>query len=467
MKLNHIAISRTREKMMVAVTMLISATLIVFCIKDGHDWGDDFALYIEQARSLIHSSIYSLYNVNKYAMQNSSEQIGPYLYPNGFPFLLTPVYHYFGINFIAMKAFCGMFFILSIPVLYQLFRHYFVNSFYAFCITFCIAVNYLFITYANVIGSDLPFFFFSSLSLLLMTKKNTVPNQIILGAVIYFSYFTRDIGIALIPTLVVYQAQQLFTVKADIKNKLFYIIPYLVFIFLFGLVFILLPHGGENHFEMFFSTFSFAELYQKIIYYLFFFSLSIFINLKFSLPFIIIAIIGMFAAWKQNLHFIVYMAFSLCILFVWPAYQGVRFIFPVIPIFIFFLIKGLLYLWDKFNFNIKYLTITLALSVGIMFLLSVHEIFLYNKLDTNECYTPEMISIYNYISKNTLPAEIIGFVKPRAVRLFTNRNGIYTDQDHFANSVAKYLLITKREYKDTSLTYKKIYETKDYVLVSK
>lgn len=462
---------RNREKLILILTiiMTISTVLVIFCIKDGHNWGDDFSLYIAQAKSIINFSISDLYKLNKYAVQNSTCEIqfGPYLYPQGFPILLSPVYYCFGMNFFAMKGFCGIFLILSIPLIYQLFKEYFLNSFYIFFIIVGIAFHKEFITFSDNILSDIPFFFFSILTLLLMKKSNTILNQIILGVSICFSYFIRDIGIVLIPTLLTYQIQLFLTEKRNIKNKIFYIIPYLIFASFFVSIFVFLPKGGENHYTMVLSNFSFALLKESILYYSYLVSGYFFTTPVFFLPILIIVFIGMLSTWKQDLYFIAYTAFICIVLIVWPAYQGTRFIFPIIPFILFFLLKGAIYIFDKFTFNVRYLVILLFIFLGRTSLISIKQIIYFCKTDTNQSYTPEMVEIYNYITKNVREKEIIGFFKPRALRLFTDRNAIYTDQYHYAKSNATYLLIEKDEYTSMITKFNKVYETPNYVLITK
>jgi hypothetical protein len=450
-----------------AAIMIIAAILTYVCIKDGHDWGDDFALYILQAKAIVNCSMYTIYALNKYSMQHSSFQISPYLYPNGFPLLLAPVYYFRGIDFVAMKMLCGFFFIASIPVLYLLFRRHFSNVFFAFFIGVLISFNPQFVTFSDSIGSDLPFFFFSLLSILLLSEKNSILNQVLLGASICFSYFIRDIGIMLIPMLLVFHAQQLFLKKVDKKRAVLFIIPYCIFICFFILVIICLPVGGENHYHMFFSNFLINQVGNKILYYLYFISRCFYIQIRYISLFLLIAFTGMLVTWKENLYIAVYVFLIVIILLIWPADQGVRFLFPIIPFIIFFIVKGILYLYNRFHLNIKYLVTGLSIYLVIVSFINVREVINYTKTDSNECYTAETKQIYNYIAAHIPEKEIIGFSKPRALRLFTNKNTIFTDEDHFAGSVATYLLISKKEYKLTNIQYTTIFQTKNFILLSK
>ncbi len=455
-----------RGKFILAIALTVTIFLISLCINNGHDWGDDFALYIEQAKSTTDFSMYDLYSLNKNTVQSSIAIMGPYLYPNGFPSLLAPVYYCFGINFIGMKAFCALFLLLSIPVISHLFKPFFSNKFYPLFIVLSICLHPAFVTFSDSISSDLPFFFFSLFSLLLMNKPNTIPNQILLGVCIFFSYFIRDIGIVLIPTLLTYQLQQKW--RSNEKTNLhFYAIPYLMFAILWVTQFLLLPQGGENHYTMLFTKFSFSQLGSGIEYYLHQASSYFFIRIRYLLPLLFIMVAGMLSSWKQNLHFIIYTVLILVILLAWPGYQGIRFIFPLIPFALYFMLKGCIFIYDAFNFNKTYLLLILSVTLIISTVKSVTTIIEFSKIDTNQSYTPEMILLYNFITKNVEENDIIGFFKPRALRLFTGRNAIYTDQDHFAQSNAKYLLIKKTEYRTGNNNFRIIHETNNYLFLIK
>ena len=95
--------------------LALSTFLVFSSIHSGHNWGDDFALYIKQAIQISNGeSLNKIYDWNKISMQSSVNEIGPYLYPNGFPFLLSGVYSIWGMNLTIMKYFCSLFFLLSI-----------------------------------------------------------------------------------------------------------------------------------------------------------------------------------------------------------------------------------------------------------------------------------------------------------------------------------------------------------------
>lgn len=461
-------LSRSQENNILIVIMLFTAVLMTFCIQDGHNWGDDFALYIEQAKALTNGSINHLYTDNKFAMQHSSELVGPYLYPNGFSLLLSPIYYFFGVHFIAIKVFCSLFLVLSIPIVYKLLKLYFTNSIYPFFIVLAFVLHISFISFSDQILSDFPFFFFSFLTLWLMKKSNNALNQVMIGCCIFFTYFVRDIGIVLLPTLFVYQIHALGFKNYWQKSNLLSAIPYLIFCLLFVLVNVVLPKGGENHFELLFSKVSIQSIISNLLYYAHLLALyCYFKNYWLFVPVLLVLIVGVFKTWKEANKLIMYAGFFSTILVIWPGVQGIRFLFPLIPFMMFFILKGALYLFTKFKINLKYLHVILLLFVLRTTMYTIKQTVFVKQESSNHSYTTEMQNIYQFIAKNIPEKAVIGFLKPRALRLFAGRNAIKTDQQNFEKSVANYLLIDKKEADKSIVKYRKLYETANYILVAK
>src|SRR5438093_11141663 len=57
-------------------------------IREGHDWGDDFSLYIRHAQNIARGAPYA---ETGYIYNAQNPGIGPRIYPPGFPVLLAPV----------------------------------------------------------------------------------------------------------------------------------------------------------------------------------------------------------------------------------------------------------------------------------------------------------------------------------------------------------------------------------------
>ncbi len=162
---------------------IIEYGLVILCliplfsinIKTSHDWGDDFAQYLHQAK-----------NINEGVSQNETGYIfnencftGPQAYPVGFPLLLSPVIKMHGLDFYALNIYQTLFLALSCFLGFMIIRNYF-SFFAAFFTSLIIAYNPVFLNFKTEIISDLPFTFFSMLCVFIMTKKQNLFGSIVL-----------------------------------------------------------------------------------------------------------------------------------------------------------------------------------------------------------------------------------------------------------------------------------------------
>jgi hypothetical protein len=70
----------------------------------GHGWGDDFALYINQARGLSDGTLWDVVADNRFGLSNSAySTFSPVAYPWVLPLLLFPIVTLFGIDYAMLK----------------------------------------------------------------------------------------------------------------------------------------------------------------------------------------------------------------------------------------------------------------------------------------------------------------------------------------------------------------------------
>ncbi len=81
----------------------VAATLAVMLHRAGHHQGDDFALYLRQARSLFDGDIAQVVADNRFTVVNSPGPFSPVAYPWGWPLVLAPFVHVWGLDFDKLK----------------------------------------------------------------------------------------------------------------------------------------------------------------------------------------------------------------------------------------------------------------------------------------------------------------------------------------------------------------------------
>ena len=89
--------------MTLGVVVIGSGILAVQLHRNGHTQGDDFALYLRQARSLFDGDIGAVLADNRFSVLNSDAAFSPLAYPWGWPLLLSPFVHLWGYDYDRLK----------------------------------------------------------------------------------------------------------------------------------------------------------------------------------------------------------------------------------------------------------------------------------------------------------------------------------------------------------------------------
>jgi hypothetical protein len=92
--------------------VVTTAALAVALHRNGHTMGDDFALYLRQARSVFDGDVGDVVADNRFSVLYSNGRFSPYAYPWGWPLLLSPFVHLWGLDYDRLKlvevaAFCA------------------------------------------------------------------------------------------------------------------------------------------------------------------------------------------------------------------------------------------------------------------------------------------------------------------------------------------------------------------------
>lgn len=457
--------------------LLLTTILAIGCIDTGHNWGGDFALYIDQAKSILAGTTQELLADNKHAMDNSRMLLGPYLYPVGLPFVLSFVYTIVGLNFVVLKLVCLSFFIASLPFIYNLFANRFDNKRDALLALILVALHPSFLIFSDNVLSDFPFLFISSLTLWLFYKhpKLNIQNQLSIAILISIGLLFRSAGLVLIPTLFAAQLVDYFQQQATKDRGLGKLIQYSIPYLLIGVIMLLsnqlYPRDDRSYLLHLVENLNSSQRWDAISYYSYYLGkLPIVLSNKLlphsyvlagSVFFWILALWGMFTRFKKDLVLLAFFLTVLALHVLWPIGFGLRLIFPIVPIFLYFVAQGLVNLSQKLK--IKYSLAILSLLLAIQGILtSIH----FYKNNSNEIFADNNAEIYNYIKTNVAPDQVICFFKPRVLRLLTQRNAIFiVDSKKALASDANYLLdYQNKDIPRDPKNFRKVKKSKDLVL---
>jgi hypothetical protein len=418
---------KTLPNLTLGLILLAYVMNVSMVLSRGQSWGDDFAAYIMQAKSIVTGTENSYFEQNSFTIQNSSSVIGPVAYPWGYPLFLSMFYVVFGLNLLALKIPNILFFILFLIVFYRLLK-WRLPPWESILLVSILAFNPSLLSFQNNILSDIPFLFLSTLSVILIDrfvcKNKNIPIT----------------GIILLVTLLGCQIINFWQQRKRIIKRsqilLIYFIPYFVFACLWIVFALILPRGESSYF-LSFSSPSYAFLpslkYNLQYYYHlmeeFLVSLpSIKILYGFLLAFLLIGIIS---GSEEEYAILLYSSLMVGYLLVWPVPQGLRFIFPIIPFFVYFSFQGMKTGFSCINKNYRKVgsAITYVFWIAMLIMFVIYSINLAkSNLDSNRQqsgpFVPSSIEMFKYIQTNTPSNSIIVFFKPRAMHLMTDRNAI-------------------------------------------
>src|SRR5512138_1711455 len=254
------------HKKLLFIIIVISVIIGTCILTRGHQWGDDFAWYILQAKSIVTGTTDEFIEISDYTNYQSTQHLGPLAYPWGYPLILAPVYAIKGIHPLTLKL-PGIFFFAGFLIcLYFLVKDRLTQT-ESLLLVALFAFNPLLLRFLDQILSDIPFLFFSTLSLLLMTQesKRGISRYALIGPSIFFTTILRVTGILLLGCFLIVEFFRLLnnrqnrtTVTEIIKNSF---VVCFVFAFLWILNSLLFPSGGESYFSQYASLLETAKAF--------------------------------------------------------------------------------------------------------------------------------------------------------------------------------------------------------------
>lgn len=187
--------------LLAAITVFYLATL-----REGHLWGDDFAMYIHHAQNIAQGRAYA---DTGYVYNPAVPVYGPRMYPPVFPLLLAPLYKVFGLSLIPMKVEQVLFIVLMLATVFMLW-HRELGTGYSLALVAILGLSPNFWSAKDSILSDLPFLFFFYVAVILLRWKPQSQKQrwtwsVLLGLTLYLAIGTRTAGVTLVPGVLLYQ----------------------------------------------------------------------------------------------------------------------------------------------------------------------------------------------------------------------------------------------------------------------
>jgi hypothetical protein len=192
-----------------AVLLLVVGYLLVgyFTLSPGHDWGDDWAQYLNHARNLATGRPYA---DTGYIFNPNEPHVGPPSYSPGLPLLLTPIVKVWGLDVIALKSVSLVCMAAAILMTFMLFRGP-LGAGAAAGASLLFGLHEFSWSLRDSIVSEPPYILWTLIALYLASRavhNRGIATSVLCGLFAYAAFATRPIGIALIIAVVAYEVAQ-------------------------------------------------------------------------------------------------------------------------------------------------------------------------------------------------------------------------------------------------------------------
>ncbi|WDI43951.1 ArnT family glycosyltransferase [Bremerella sp. P1] len=414
----------TLQKSIFAALLIGTFFFQLALMREGHDWGGDFAQYLSHARNLATGHNYA---DTGYVYNPDAAVIGPRAYPPIFPLFLAPIYAIFGTNYTAFRVAMIVLFVATVAIATMLFARR-LSATASLCFAGLLGVCPAFWDFNQGILSEHLFMLWWLLTFLVYERYRGDPQQpserigpaLLTGLLIYLAVGTRTVGIVLPPALllteaILYRRLTRFTAISITAAIVFYAIHKFV-----------LPVGGSGY------TDQLAEInVHSITVNLLKDSVSLVYIWKngYFKPFtavtgLFLVLIGLAGFYKESwpkpqLLAVASVSYFLLIV-IWPGANGIRMTWPLLPGLLFWILYALENLSPSTRQQKIFLTGFVVFTLACY--ASKYSSSEFGLLPGPE--TPAAQELFAEVRRNVPPEEVCLFFKPRVLAFYTGRSSI-------------------------------------------
>jgi 4-amino-4-deoxy-L-arabinose transferase-like glycosyltransferase len=407
-----------------AATVLMLGLLHLATLRPGHDWGDDFSLYVAHARNLAEGRPY---DDTGYIYNPHLPVLSPRTYPPVFPLLLVPVYQLFGVNLTAMKMLVVFLFMAFLAVLAVLLRRRLPAPYVLGCL-WLVGLNPFVWQHKDRLLSEVPFLLFAFLALVLMENALDAQGKrgrvilwgLLAGVASYLAFGTRTVGIVLIPSLL---ACEFLRLRRLGLVSLSVVLPFTALVLAQKVI---VPGDASYFDQLQFDLGLFARVALGLVKAMAMFFDNGYlpaVRLGLFLCLLALAGAGFIARLRdQPTPCEFFAVFSVLLLVFWPyAEWQRRYLLPVLPLFFFYACEGL----HRAAALVPRLRLERPAAVAGLVAIVVSYMAASTRLEVGPfrqgVCTPEATALFDFVRTRTHPNDVFLFQKPRALALFTGR----------------------------------------------
>jgi hypothetical protein len=428
-----------RQSFLALLVLMVFLPLLFLNLRNDHDWGDDFAQYLEQAENI---SLGRPMAETGYIYNPEYPSLGPRAYPPGFPLMIAPVVARFGDDVLPYNYFTSIMLILLAMVSVLLFYKY-TGWLAAILLSALIYYNPYIINLKAEIMADIPFALFFAIFLLSISREEVLKKQnwIFAGIIAGAAITTKTIGLVLPLSLIIYVTQRIIIArfsKISIRETMLAVKGHfyaaLISTGIYFISYIIFMRGAVG--GGYLNIFDFAKASEAIANNIYVYSEAIrlfFINPDSPLFWIGFPIASLFFAFFVTgiIH-----SFSkipvltdwitvtyIGLLLVYPYHHsGFRFLLPLAPLIIIYSLKTLQLLATPKS--IKWVTSGVSVLILFTYLQVMPGYFVPEDKFEDGPYATHVTDAFAEIASVTSSESGIVFIKPRALARFSGRRAM-------------------------------------------
>jgi hypothetical protein len=419
---------------------IICIPILFININHYHDWGDDFAFYIDQAKHIFSNEPFI------------TNQVG-----TGFSLLLLPFYLIFGNSIPAFIFEISMALFFTAFVLYRFFKTQ-TSKFISILMVIFFVYHYQILRMKLEIMPVFPFMLVLYSCFLLYQKKGNT-SFIILSIMTGFLISIASSGYSFFIAVAAFMSldllKNIFT-KVPFKENLKKLGSFLVIsIFTYLAIKLIVSKSiSSNDIIAYQTGFDFKRIPENFSYYLkilpLFFEQEIWgwFNIIVKNIALIFLIAGIFNKWRKK--FDVVDAFFILYIMILLSFNiqsaGLRYLIPILPLFLAYIVYGLQSVFSLLPINKNFI-----IASFLIVLIGSNYINLLNTITKNENtnygpQSPTAVETFNYIKRNISTNAIIVYVKPKVLHLYSERNSIALSESQNISSIKTHLKKSNASY---------------------
>ncbi len=441
---------------------LFCLPLFFINVKDSHDWGDDFAQYILQAKNIVEKKPQT---ETGYIYDKTLAVVAPPAYPAGFPLMLAVVYAWKGNSIGAFSYLITLFLFLLCIALFLFFRNYF-SGLASFLLVLIFAYNPWTVNCKMEILSDIPFsFFLLTTTLLYLNGRNSFLHYVLTGIACGITLSIRGVGLVFLMAfifhttyLILRQIKKGGTAVPQFKNLIAVTGTALGVYFLLNYVLVKVPTG--TFLEFYSAPYKNKPVgdvvVQNLNYYVAVFEQYFnpwvddwkFVTLVSKSFALVLLLIGLLYSLLHKRSFLEVLVVTYILLFIFYPYSygGFRFILPLIPFLLYYMAIGLMQVKINIPVSRTILIVTGGLFVLLLYKTEVNKILESGNTILHGPQERSSTETFQFIRQHIPEVAIIVFSKPKALALYTGRRTFSTLANQPSSEVKNMLNRLHAEY---------------------